>query len=83
MCKRSQIGDEQQVLISSPSAVAETVEILETDTLPVKTMAVLQSTGPGVHIGEELTQQIITLLARDKVVNIPMRTHFVMTLYGH
>ena len=48
-------------MISPLSAVAETVKISETDASPVNTMAVLQSTGPGVHTGEELTQGEIHL----------------------
>ena len=42
-------------MIPPPNAVAEIVEIPETDTSPLETMAILRSYGPGVHIGEELT----------------------------
>ena len=38
-------------MISSPSAIAELIEIPETDTSPVKTIAVLRSAQPGTIIG--------------------------------
>ena len=49
----------QLLLISSPSAVAETLESTNKDTSPAKTMAVLQSSRPGVIVGEEMTQEVI------------------------
>ena len=59
-------------MIFSADAVAETVEVHETDTSPVKTMAVLLSTGPKVHLGGELTQEDIPLRSPDKVLAILM-----------
>ena len=58
MQERGQTGEDQQVLISPLNAVAETVEIPETDTLPVQSMVktILRSIGPGVRVGEEFTQ---------------------------
>ena len=57
--ERIQAVADQLSVIAPPNRVVETVEIPETDTSPVKVMAVLQSTGHGVHNGEDLTQVVI------------------------
>ena len=45
----------QQLVISSPRAVVETIEIPETDTSPVETMTVLQSAQRGIDIGDNFS----------------------------
>ena len=49
----------QQLVLSFPGAVAETIEFPETDTSPAKTMTVLQSAQPGIDIGEGVSYKTI------------------------
>ena len=48
----SQIGDDEQLVISPPIAVAEINEFPETETSPSRTMRVLRSSLPGINNGE-------------------------------
>ena len=50
--ERRQSEECQQVVNRSREAIAETMKNPKTYISHVKTMAVLRSTGPGVHIGE-------------------------------
>ena len=51
MQERRQAGEDQQLLISTLSAVAEMTEIPKSDTSTVKTMTVLQRAQPVINIG--------------------------------
>ena len=52
MKRWSQTGEEQQLMVSPRVAVAVMIQIMETDTSPVKTMTVLQSSQLGINISE-------------------------------
>ena len=58
MQERSQSGEDQRQGISPPSTSAETVQISETDTSPVKTMTVLQSARPVTNDNETNSQSV-------------------------
>ena len=58
MQERSQTEENQQLVISPPGTSAETVQIRETDTLPVKTMTELQSAPPGTNSDETTFQSM-------------------------
>ena len=48
----SQTEEAQQLVISPPSAVAETMEVPQTDTTPVRTMTALQRAQSGTDISK-------------------------------
>ena len=49
-------------MISPPSAIAEVIEIPETDTSLVKTLTVLRSSQPGLTIGRRVSNKIAKLV---------------------
>ena len=53
--ERRKTGEVQQLVIPPQNAVAGAVDILESDTSPVKTMTVLQSAKLGISIGEKVS----------------------------
>ena len=60
MLQERRLSEEsQQLVISSPGAVAETIENPETDTSPAKTMTVLQSAQLGIDIRERVSHKNI------------------------
>ena len=56
--EKSQIGEDQELVISPPGTSADTVQIPEIDTSAVKAMTVLQSTRPGTNTAETTTHSM-------------------------
>ena len=58
MQERNHTGEGQQLVISPRDTASEMVHFPETDTLPIKTMTMLQSVRPGVNVDETTTQSM-------------------------
>ena len=58
MQEKSQTGKDQQLENPSPGTSAETGQIPESDTSPVKTMTVLQSARPRTNTDEPTSQSV-------------------------
>ena len=66
--EKSQTGEDNRLVVSPPIPSTETVQNLETDTSPVKTMTVLQIALPGTNINGTNSQSKETVL--QEIVNL-------------